>query len=160
MDLIYWAIVAVLFVLSFVGLIFPIVPSVAAIWGGFLVYQFFISPGQLSAFFWVSMGLLTAMIIVVDFVANSHFVKKYGGSPWGSKVAVVATIIGSFIFPPFGLIVVPFVAVLIVELFQNRIIEKSLRIAVGTVVGFLSSTAAKFFIQAGMTAWFAVDALM
>ncbi|UTW69260.1 DUF456 family protein [Anaerobacillus sp. HL2] len=69
--------------LSFVGLVFPIIPSVLVIWGGFLIFQFLISPGRTVAVFSGSwMVVLTINIFIVDFVLNSHFVKKSGGSKW------------------------------------------------------------------------------
>lgn len=42
MDTILWIVIIGLFILSFVGLISPVVPSVLAVWGGFLIYHFFI----------------------------------------------------------------------------------------------------------------------
>jgi uncharacterized protein YqgC (DUF456 family) len=160
MEIVYWILIVAFFVLSFVGLIFPIIPSVLVLWGGFLIYQFLITPDELSLFFWISMVALTIFIFVVDFIANSHFVKKSGGSKWGERVAVIATIVGSFIFPPFGLIIVPFIAVFLVELSQKKEMKASLKVAVGTIIGFLSSTLAKVFIQLGMISWFIIEVLI
>jgi uncharacterized protein YqgC (DUF456 family) len=157
LEVLYWIFIIAFFVLSFVGLIFPIIPSVIVLWGGFLIYQFLINPDELSLLFWISMVALTIFMFVIDFVANSHFVKKSGGSKMGERVAVIATIIGSFIFPPFGLIIVPFVAVFLVELSQRKEAKDALKVAVGTIIGFLSSTIAKIFIQLGMIGWFFVE---
>lgn len=160
MEILYWILIIAFFVLSFVGLLFPIIPSVIVLWGGFLIYQFLINPDELSLFFWISMGILTIFMFVIDFIANSHFVKKSGGSKLGERVAVVATIIGSFIFPPFGLIIVPFIAVFFVELSQKKEAKDALKVAVGTIIGFLSSTLAKVFIQLGMIGWFFLEVLI
>jgi uncharacterized protein YqgC (DUF456 family) len=157
MEILYWILIVAFFVLSFVGLIFPIIPSVVVLWGGFLIYQFLITSDELSLFFWISMVTLTIFMFVVDFIASSHFVKKSGGSKWGERIAVIATIVGSFIFPPFGLIIVPFIAVFLVEFSQKKEAKASLKVAVGTIVGFLSSTLAKVFIQLGMISWFIIE---
>jgi uncharacterized protein YqgC (DUF456 family) len=157
MEILYWILIVAFFVLSFVGLIFPIIPSVLVLWGGFLIYQFLIASDELSLFFWISMVALTIFIFVVDFIANSHFVKKSGGSKWGERIAVIATIVGSFVFPPFGLIIVPFIAVFLVEFLQKKEAKASLKVAVGTIIGFLSSTLAKVFIQLGMISWFIIE---
>lgn len=159
MELIYWLLIIALFVLSFVGLIYPVIPSVIVIWGGFLIYQYFIFQGGLSMFFWVSMTILTLLIFVVDFIANSHFVKKSGGSKLGERAAVIATIVGSFIFPPFGLIIVPFIVVFLIELSQKKTVVASVKVAGGTIIGFLSSTLAKIFIQLGMISWFIIEVI-
>lgn len=97
---------------------------------------------------------------MVDFIANSHFVKKSGGSKWGERAAVIATIVGSFIFPPFGLIIVPFIVVFLIELSQKKTVVESVKVASGTIVGFLSSTLAKVFIQLGMISWFLIEVLL
>jgi uncharacterized protein YqgC (DUF456 family) len=160
LEIIYWILIIAFFVLAFVGLIFPIIPSVLVLWGGFLIFQFLITPDELSLFFWISMVALTIFIFIVDFIANSHFVKKSGGSKWGERTAVIATIVGSFIFPPFGLIIVPFIAVFLVELSQKKEAKDSFKVAVGTIIGFLSSTLAKVFIQLGMIGWFIVEIII
>lgn len=106
------------------------------------------------------MIILTVLIVFVDFIANSHFVKKSGGSKWGERVAVIATIVGSFIFPPFGLILVPFIAVFLIEISQKKNATESVKVAVGTIIGFLSSSIAKVFIQLGMIGWFTIEVLL
>ena len=62
MDILWWGLTIVLFALSFVGIIYPIIPSVVAIWGGFAVYQFLINPDELSLWFWISMVVLSGVI--------------------------------------------------------------------------------------------------
>ena len=96
MELLWWGLTILLFVLSFVGIIYPIIPSVVAIWGGFVVYQFLINPNELSIWFGISMAILSAVLIAADLIANSYFVKKYGGSKTSETVAAIATIVGSF----------------------------------------------------------------
>ena len=93
LEVLWWGLTILLFVLSFVGIIYPIIPSVVAIWGGFVVYQFLINPNELSIWFWISMAILSAVLIAADLIANSYFVKKYGGSKTSEKIAAIATII-------------------------------------------------------------------
>lgn len=88
------------------------------------------------------------------------FSKKSGGSKWGERVAVIATIVGSFIFPPFGLILVPFIAVFLIEISQKKTATESVKVAVGTIIGFMSSTIAKVFIQLGMIGWYTIEVLL
>jgi hypothetical protein len=40
MDVLLWLVVLILFGLSFVALIYPILPSVTAVWAGFLIIIF------------------------------------------------------------------------------------------------------------------------
>lgn len=160
MTTIIWLAVILLFILSFIGLIFPIIPSVLAIWGGFLLYYFGIDKSDLSIIFWIAMSLLTILIFIADFLASSYFVKKYGGSKWGERIAALAIIVGAFIMPPFGVFLVPFVAVIITELILEKNFKKAVAIGVATLIGLLSGTLAKFLVQLIMIIWFFIAVLV
>lgn len=160
MTTIIWLAVILLFILSFIGLIFPIIPSVLAIWGGFLLYYFGIDKSELSIIFWIAMSLLTILIFIADFLASSYFVKKYGGSKWGERIAALAIIVGAFIMPPFGVFLVPFVAVIITELILEKNFKKAVAIGVATLIGLLSGTLAKFLVQLIMIIWFFIAVLV
>ncbi len=156
LDIIIWIAISVLFILSFVGIIFPIVPSVLVIWGGFLLYHFVLNSNELNAVFWTVMIVLTVVLIVSDIIANSYFVKKYGGSKWGERGAAIAVIIGSFIIPPFGIIIIPFAAVFIIEMIQKRTAQEALLASVGSLIGFLGGAVAKVVLQLVMIIWFII----
>ncbi|MFC4025383.1 DUF456 domain-containing protein [Oceanobacillus longus] len=154
LDVIIWIIISVLFILSFAGIVFPIVPSVLVLWVGFFLYQFVLNGTELNTLFWIVMFVFTILLIVADIIANSYFVKKYGGSKWGERGAAVAVIIGSFITPPFGIIYVPFIVVFIIEMVQKRTAKEAFRASIGSLFGFLGGTFAKVVIQVVMIIWF------
>ncbi len=158
LDLIIWLLIIISFILSFVGIIYPIIPSPLVLWIGFLLYYFLIN-NDLSGFFWLAMIILTIISIVSDIIANSYFVKKYGGSKWGERVAGIGVIVGSFIVPPFGIIIVPFFAVIVVEMLQKRSTEEALRAAIGSLLGFLGGAISKVVIQLVMIGWFFVSVI-
>lgn len=108
----------------------------------------------LGWFFWGSMAGLTLVLLCADIIANSYFVKKYGGSKWGERGAAVAVIVGSFIIPPFGIIVVPFITVLVIELVQRNSFRKAFKTAIGSLFGFLGGSIVKMIIQTIMILWF------
>lgn len=159
MDYLWWGLTIVLFILSFVGIVYPLIPSIVMIWGGFAVYQFFINPEGLSLWFWISMVLLSGVLIAADIIANSYFVKKYGGSKTSERIAAIATIIGSFIIPPFGIILVPFAAVLVTEMIIHKDTLKASKIGFATVIGFLGGSIAKILIQLLMIIMFVLAAI-
>lgn len=160
LAIIIWIIISCLFIISFVGLLYPIIPSSLIIWIGFLLYYFVLSKTTLSPVFWVAMVILTIILFVADIAANSFAVKKFGGSKWGERAAAVAVIAGSFIIPPFGVIIVPIVVVFIVELLQRRTPYKAFMAAIGSLIGFLSGTLAKALIQLIMIIWFIVAVII
>lgn len=155
-EILIWVVIIGLFVLSFIGLLYPIIPSSLLIWVGFILYHFFINKEELTMTFWIAMAVFTVILIVADIVANSYFVKKYGGSKWGERGAAIAVIIGSFIIPPFGILIVPFITVFIIEVIQRRTIKEAIRSSFGSIVGFLSGTFAKIVIQMIMIIWFII----
>lgn len=160
MTVILWLCIIAAFVLAFIGLIKPIIPSVLVLWVGFLIYQFGFHNGNLSWVFYVSMILFTVFILVADFIMNKYFVNKFGGSKLSELVALVGVIVGCFVFPPFGIIIVPFVAVLVVEMIQEPNLTKALKASFGSVVAFLASSVAQAIIMIIMVIWFFVDTLL
>ncbi|MCM3740486.1 DUF456 domain-containing protein [Oceanobacillus luteolus] len=154
MEIILWIIIIALFIGCFIGIVFPIIPSVLFIWLGFIIYHFGIDGGELNTLFWIAMILLTVVLVSSDIIANSYFVKRFGGSKEGERAAAIAVIIGSFITPPFGIIYVPFIAVFLIELIMKRTVKQAFRASIGSLIGFLSGTAAKVILQLLMIAWF------
>ncbi|MDQ7861921.1 DUF456 domain-containing protein [Peribacillus frigoritolerans] len=43
-----------------------------------------------------------------------------GGQKTSETIAAIATIVGSFVFPPFGIILVPFLAVLVFGIYHSK----------------------------------------
>ena len=154
MEILWWVLIVVSFIAAFAGMIFPIIPSVLMLWIGFLIYQFLLTDVNIGWGFWIAMSIWTVILIFADIIANSYFVKKYGGSKAGERVAAVGVIVGSFIIPPFGIVIVPFVAVFITELIIKKTGNEALLAAVGSLIGFLSGTIAKIVIQLIMIIWF------
>ncbi|WP_102027409.1 DUF456 domain-containing protein [Salirhabdus sp. Marseille-P4669] len=156
-DILLWILILGLFIFSFVGILFPIIPSVLVLWGGFLIYHFAINEETLSLFFWIPMIIFTVMLFIADIFVNSHYVKKFGGSKWGERMAAVAVIVGSFVLPPFGILIIPFIVVFITEMIQQKSPVASLKAAFGSLIGFLGSSIAKIIIQLIMIIWFFLD---
>ena len=80
MTAISWILIILMFVIAFIGLVKPIIPSVLFIWIGYFIYHFAIDSSKLSWIFWVVMIVFTIFMILSDIIMNSYFVKKFGGS--------------------------------------------------------------------------------
>ena len=160
MMVLLWTFVIISFIAAFVGLVVPMLPGVLLMWVGFFVYHFGINNGELTWFFWIAMAMLTFVTLISDYIAGSYFVKRYGGSRAGEFTAAIGIIIGSFLFPPFGIIIVPFIMVLFVELFIQKDITRAFNASIGSLFGFLTSTVAKFLILIIMVIWFVLDVLI
>lgn len=135
------------FIVSFIAFIYPIIPGILALWAGYFIYHFGINDGELTTSFWILQIIFTIIIFIADFIANGYFLKKYGSTKWSERVGMISIIVGSFFFPPFGLIIIPFLSVFVTEIMHKKTPQEAFMIGIATVVGFLSSTVAKAILQ-------------
>lgn len=157
MEIFLWIVVVLLFLLSIAGIFLPVLPDTILLWAGFLLYHFFIAdPGAgLPASFWWGMVVLSILLYGADLLTNMYFVKRYGGSKWSSIAAAVGIVLGIFVFPPFGMLILPFVFVVLVELMvQKQTMERAVKAGVGSLIGFLGSAVVKVILQVAMIVWF------
>lgn len=155
MNVLIWAIIAILFVLAFVGLFYPILPSVLFLLAGFLVYGWYFDFSTLHWLFWIIEALFVALLFGADTIANLIGVKKYGGTKAGMWGSTIGMILGPFVIPVAGIIAGPFIGAFLAEvLVHKRGIKDSLKVGVGSVIGFITSVAAKTVIQIFMVGYF------
>ncbi|UXS67539.1 DUF456 domain-containing protein [Staphylococcus chromogenes] len=160
MTWLLWLLVLISFVIAFIGLLKPVIPAVLFLWIGFIIYQWGIDDTSLSWIFWLGMLFLTLLIFISDLLMNRYFVNRFGGSKKGEWAALIGVILGSFILPPFGIVIVPFILVLIVEMLEQKRFDVALKASFGSIVAFFSSTFTQAFVMLIMVIWFFVDALL
>jgi len=154
------AIMGVLLILAgFVGAVMPALPGPPLAWLGLLMLHL-TAYAQFSTRFLVFSGICMLVITVLDFVIPIYGTKKFGGTKAGMWGSTIGLLMGLFLFPPLGLIVGPFVGAFVAEvLFAGADIQKALRSATGSFIGFLAGTALKLFFAAFMAFYF-VKALL
>lgn len=160
MNVMLWIFVILAFLSAFVALVMPMIPGILMMWVGFFIYHYAINNNELSWFFWVAMATLTVITLVSDYVLGSRYVKKYGGSKAGELTAAISVVLGSFFYPPIGIIVLPFIAVFIVEVLIYQDFKRAFNASLGSLIGFLTSTVAKFMILIIMIVWFILDIII
>ncbi|WP_377888477.1 DUF456 domain-containing protein [Alkalihalobacillus sp. R86527] len=157
MDILYWAIITALFIVAFIGLIYPIIPSVLFIYIGFIVYGLSFEFSSMTISFWIFEIMLTSLLFLADYASNLFGVKKYGGSKaaiWGSTIGLL---LGPFVIPFLGIILGPFIGAVGAELVLHRKpLKESFKVGVGSLLGFLGGALMKGLIQAAMIAIFLV----
>lgn len=155
LDIIAWIVISVLFIVAFVGLVYPIIPSVLFLLGGFIVYGLFYSFSGLPWWFWLIELLFVALLFVADTISNLVGVKKFGGSKAGMWGSTIGLLIGPFVIPFVGIIVGPFIGAVIGELIVERSnLQQAIKVGVGSVIGFLTSVVTKGIIQVVMIVLF------
>ena len=146
MAFFWWLLILILFVLSFVGIIMPVIPGVTLIWIGLLLYNFIISP-LVGWQFWLTMFLLTVLTIVVDFLASSTWVKHKGGSRLGAWAAILGILVGPLLFGPIGVVIGPFLLVLVVEIIRGVPWKQATQIGFASIIGLLGGSLLKAIIH-------------
>ncbi len=148
MEVVGWILVIACFIISFVGLVYPIIPGVLFLVGGFLLYGLFFSFAELSWWFWVIELLFVVLLFGADTLANAFGIKKFGGSNAGMWGSTIGLLIGLFVIPVAGILLGPFLGAVIAELIvEKRTFSEAVKSGIGSLVGFLTSTIAKAVIQ-------------
>ncbi|TYS87641.1 DUF456 domain-containing protein [Rossellomorea aquimaris] len=155
MEFIYWTIIIVFMILSFVGLIYPILPSVVFLIGSFILYGVFFSFEPFSWLFWTVQVLFVILLFGADYMANLIGVKKFGGTKAGIWGSTIGLLVGPFVIPVIGILIGPFIGAIIGEWVVHRSnLKTAVKVGVGSVVGFISSVVTKGIIQIVMAVYF------
>lgn len=155
MEIVYWSIIIVLMILAFVGLIYPILPSVVFLIGSFILYGVFFSFEPFSWLFWTVQVLFVILLFGADYMANLIGVKKFGGTKAGIWGSTIGLLVGPFVIPVIGILIGPFLGAIIGEWVVHRSnLKTAVKVGVGSVVGFISSVVTKGIIQIVMTVYF------
>lgn len=155
MEIFAWIVILLFFAVGFIGLIYPIIPAVLFIFGGFVVYGLFFEFSDLPWWFWLIESLFVILLFGADALANAFGVKKFGGSKAGLWGSTIGLIIGPFVIPIAGILIGPFVGAILAELIFNKsTIKQSVKSGIGSVVGFITSVFTKGIIQIIMVVLF------
>ncbi|MGV3464831.1 MAG: DUF456 domain-containing protein [Heyndrickxia sp.] len=155
MEVLYWILIAILFIIAFIGLVYPIIPSAVFILGAFFLYGFLFTFEPLNWIFWSIEILFIILLFSADYVSNMVGVKKFGGSKAGVWGSTIGLLLGPFIIPVAGILIGPFLGAIVGELLVNRTsIKSAFKIGVGSLLGFISSVITKGAIQLLMVGYF------
>ena len=147
-----WAIIAcVLFALSFVGCVVPVVPGPALAYGGLLVLMPSSFAPTTQTYIWF--GVACVVVLVLDYVVPAFGAKKFNCSKWGIFGCVVGTLVGIF-FVPWGILVGPFAGAVVGELIAGKKFASSLKGGFGALLGFIFGVALKLAYCATCAGWF------
>lgn len=145
MEIFLVLIALLLMILGIIGSFLPVLPGPLTSWAGLLVLHF--TEGvQLSQTFLISTLLIAIFIYVLDYIIPAIGTKRFGGSKAGMIGTTLGLIIGILSPIPFGIIIGPFVGALIGEMIHRNDIEKALKAAFGSFLGFIASTFLKFIV--------------
>lgn len=158
MDILLLILGALAVLTGIVGSVLPLLPGPPIAWAGLLLLHFS-GYAQFSTRMLVITAAITLIIAVLDYFLPILATKKYGGTKAGERGATVGTIAGIFFGPP-GLILGPFVGAFLGEMIvAPKEINRALKVALGSFIGFLLSTGIKL-IWCLLIAWWFIKAVI
>jgi uncharacterized protein YqgC (DUF456 family) len=156
-DILWIVLGSIFLIVGIIGCILPVIPGQVLSWGSLLFLQFTSEP-PFTARFMVTWALITAGVTLLDYYVPIWGTKRLGGSKKGIWGATIGLVIGIFFFPPFGLIVGPFIGAYLGELVAGKDSRTALRSGLGSFVGFVAGTLMKLAISFIMGYYFVVNA--
>jgi uncharacterized protein len=139
---IFWLIVAIILMLvGIAGSFLPVLPgpplSYAALW----VMQLRSDPPFTMTFLLIMLGV-TLLVTALDYWVPIYGTKRFGGTKYGVWGCTIGLVAGLF-FPPWGIILGPFVGAFLGELAGNTKSDHAFKAALGSFLGFLFGTLLK-----------------
>ena len=146
MDIIIICVVAFILLLGIIGCFVPVMPGPPISYGALLVFHFFSSYNIDENTLWL-WALIVIAVTVFDLWVQIYGVKKFGGTKKAVNGSIIGLIIGIFLFPPFGIIIGPFLGAFIGAKMDDPDVNKALRIALGSLAGFVAGTIVKLSVS-------------
>ncbi len=158
MDILLIALGALFMVSGILGCVLPVIPGPPLSYVGLLLLHF-TQNYQFSTRFLIVWAIITTVVYTLDYLIPVWGTKKFGGSKRGVWGSIIGLLIGLFMFPPFGIIIGPFVGAVVGELTAGKDHSSALKSGFGSFMGFLTGTLLKL-ITSGLMTWYFVKELI
>lgn len=96
--------------------------------------------GQVTLY---TLGFVTLVITILDYYVPIWGVKKFGGTSYGAWGSTLGLLLGFFVIPALGIFLGAFLGALVGELIGGMEINKALKAAFGSFLGFLGGITMK-----------------
>ena len=145
---------ALLALTGLAGLLLPALPGAPLVFAGIALAAWTENFEHVGWGWLIVFALLTALTMLVDFVAGAFGARGFGATNRAAIGAAIGAVAGLF-FMPVGLFLGPFAGAMIGELTARRTLSEAGVAGVGATLGLLIGTAAKFALGLGMIGLYA-----
>lgn len=147
MDVLVLILCSVIMIIGLIGCFIPIIPGPPLCYISLLVLNFF-SSYQIENQFLIDWALIIVAITILDIWLQIYGVKKFGGKKMAINGTMIGLIVGLIVPIPFGFIIGPFVGAFFGAYLESEDKEfvKILKIAFGSIVGFLGGIVLKLVV--------------
>jgi uncharacterized protein YqgC (DUF456 family) len=138
------------------GCVLPVLPGPALSYAGLVLLQ--LSSGHpFTITFLVIYAILTVIAILLDYVMPLYGTRKLEGSRYGVYGSAIGLVVGSIFFFPVGIVFGPVFGAFTGELLSGKKMEKAIKPALGSLLGFLAGTALKLTLSISMAYYFILN---
>jgi uncharacterized protein YqgC (DUF456 family) len=141
------------------GSVLPGIPSTPLVMLAAIGHRLWFGPASASNLALVILGVLTALSLVMDYLASMYGAKRLGSTWRGVVGAVVGGVIGIFFAFP-GIIIGPFLGALTFEMLGGREWKEAARAGLGAVIGLFVGALGKLACCVAMIGLFAFSVVM
>ncbi|HUT97097.1 MAG TPA: DUF456 domain-containing protein [Dehalococcoidales bacterium] len=154
---IYAVICSLLMLVGLVGVFAPILPGIPLAWLGLFIYAIGTGFERISVTTIIVFAAITALILLLDFLAPILGAKKFQASKYGVLGAFIGLIIGVIFFNIWGVIIGPFLGAFLFEFLAKRKAKGALKAAFGTFIGYVVGALVKVIFICVMAGFFIVS---
>ena len=152
------ALALILMLAGLVGSVLPGLPGTPLVLAAAVGHKLYFGPTGAAWWLLALLALLTALSIVMDYLASVYGAKRFGASWRGATGAIVGGLIGLCFSLP-GLLVGPFLGALVFEMAGGRDWKASSRAGVGATLGLLAGALGKLACCLAMMGTFTADVI-
>jgi uncharacterized protein YqgC (DUF456 family) len=142
----------ILMILGIIGCLVPVLPGPPLSYVGIL-FLHFSRFGSFSKATLITLAAIALLVTVVDFIVPVWGTKKFGGSKYGTRGAMVGLIVGVFL-GPLGIIIGPLLGAFIGEMIFKDDTGYAMKASFGSLLGFLTGIGLKLAASFIMTFYF------
>lgn len=142
----------ILLLIGFFGCFLPALPGPPVAYFSLILLQFRSDPPFTTTFL-IIMASVVVLIAVADHFVPIIGARKWGGTQAGMTGAFIGIVLGIFMWPPFGFIILPFVGAMVGELLNGNTSANAFKAAFGTIVGLIFGTLLKLTLTV-IIAWY------
>jgi uncharacterized protein len=139
-------------IIGIIGCLVPVLPGPPLSFLG-LILLHLTRFGQFSTPFLITLGVITVIVTVLDYIVPVWGTKRFGGSKYGTRGATVGLIIGFFL-GPLGIIIGPLIGAFVGEMIFKDDIGYAFKAGLGSLIGFLTGIGLKLAASFVMTFYF------
>jgi uncharacterized protein YqgC (DUF456 family) len=131
--------------IGLLGVILPVLPGTILSFGG-MICAYFVQGSTITMTQLVICGILSIIVVVLDYLLPGYFTKLFGGTKAGITGATIGTFVG-FLFGIPGIILGPFFGAVIGEMVGSKTtFDNAINIGLGSMLSFLVGSGIKLIV--------------